>query len=97
MENLKEKLKTEIEKATWPLLEEHNKREALLIADLELNLVDVAAAIAQDDVQNVKEWLSTEKLVRPTEEMIQSWEENPELGFKFLIIQPYVVAQEIKE
>ncbi|CBW27841.1 conserved hypothetical protein [Halobacteriovorax marinus SJ] len=97
MENLKEKLTNEIEKATWPLLEEHHKREALLIVDLELDLVDVSVAVANDDVQNVKTWLTSEKLIRPTDEMIQSWEENPELGFKFLIIQPYVIAQEIKE
>ncbi|ATH09128.1 hypothetical protein BIY24_14600 [Halobacteriovorax marinus] len=97
MENLKEKLTNEIEKATWPLLEEHHKREALLIVDLELDLVDVSVAVANDDVQNVKAWLTSEKLIRPTDEMIQSWEENPELGFKFLIIQPYVIAQEIKE
>ncbi len=97
MENLKEKLKNEIEKVTWPLLEEHNKREALLIVDLELDLVEVAAAVAEDDVENVKAWLSSEKLLRPTEQMVQSYEENPELGFKFIIIQPYVIAQEIKE
>ncbi len=97
MEDLKEKLKSEIEKATWPLLEEHHKREALLVVDLELDLVTVAAAVAEDDVENVKNWLSTEKLLRPTEEMVQSWEENPELGFRFIIIQPYVIAQEIKE
>ncbi|PIK13991.1 DUF2288 family protein [Halobacteriovorax sp. JY17] len=97
MEDLKEKLKTEIEKAKWLLLEEHHKRDALLIVDLELNLVEVAASVALDDVMNVKEWLTTEKLIRPTEEMIQSWEENPELDFNFLIIQPYVIAQEIKE
>ena len=97
MEDLKEKLKTEIEKAKWPLLEDHFKRDALLIVDLELSLVEVAASVALDDVTHVKEWLTTQKLIRPTDEMVQSWEENPELDFSFLIIQPYVIAQEIKE
>lgn len=97
MENLKEKLASEKEKVKWIALEEHHEREALLIVKGHLDLVDVAVSIAKDDVQKVKEWLASEEIKRPDEEMFNSFKENDQLYFEFIIIQPYVLAQQIEE
>jgi hypothetical protein len=97
MENLKEKLTSEKEKVKWIALEEHHEREALLIIKNHLDLIDVGVSIANDDVQKVKEWLSTEDIKRPDEEMVNNFKENDQTYFEFIIIQPYVLAQQIED
>ena len=97
MENLKEKLKSEKEKVKWIALEEHHERESLLIIKSHLDLIDVAVSIANDDVHKVKEWLSTEEIKRPDEEMVNDFKENDHVYFEFVIIQPYVIAQQLED
>ncbi|OUR93521.1 hypothetical protein A9Q84_18790 [Halobacteriovorax marinus] len=97
MENLKEKLTGEREKARWLMLEEHNKREALLIVATDLDLIDVAVAVASDDVKLIKTLLDSEQLKRPDETMVKLFEEETDFNFNFVIIQPYVLAQKIEE
>lgn len=97
MENLKEKLEGERERAKWVMLEEHNQRQALLIVSPDLDLLDVGVSVAKDEVTLVKEWLDSQKLKRPDEEMVKIYEEESDMEFDFIIIQPYVLAQKIEE
>ncbi len=98
MENLKEKLSSEKEAASWKILEEHHEREALLIVDKELDLIDVGVSIANDEVMKVKEWLTSQQLMRPDEDMVSQFlEDDNNMCFEFIIIQPYVLAQKKEE
>ena len=56
-DSLKEKLKDDIDQASWEMLEVHHERGAVFIVDSALNLIDVGAAIAVDEVNTVKIWL----------------------------------------
>ncbi|WP_127718461.1 DUF2288 family protein [Halobacteriovorax sp. HLS] len=97
MENLKEKLSSEKEAASWKILEEHHEREALLIVDKELDLIEVGISIANDEVAKVKDWLTSQQLMRPDEQMVLDFAEDDSMSFEFIIIQPYVLAQKKEE
>ena len=97
MENLKEKLNSEKETATWKILEEHHEREALLIVGESLDLINVGIAIANDDVNDVKDWLTSGDLKRADDEMIKVYGDDESLKFDFIIIQPYVLAKQLED
>ncbi|MFZ9001699.1 MAG: DUF2288 family protein [Bacteriovoracaceae bacterium] len=93
-DELKQKLVTEIETCDWSMLSIHNKRDAIVIVESSIELVDAAVALATDDVSLVKSWQDTAQIRRPRPEEIEAWEKSPnEKLAKFLIIQPFVLIQ----
>ena len=94
IDELKEKLKTEVEQADWDMLRQHHEKGAVFIVSGHLGLLDAAVAIAQDKTSFVKIWLDNNELARPTDEQIKNFEESK---FKkicdFIIIQPYVLVK----
>lgn len=95
--SLSEQLKSQIDRAHWKLLEDHHKRGALLLVSLTQDLVDVGVAIAQDNVQKIKELLDNGHLIRTTEELVAGFDKEENLEFNFIIIQPYVLIQNVNE
>jgi hypothetical protein len=98
-ETLAEKLTSQIEVAHWKILEEHNGRGALINVAEGLDLVSVAVDVAEDNVNSIRELMTSGQLARPNNDQITAWnkEEAEDLRFNFLIIQPYVLCQVIKE
>ncbi|MBD64586.1 MAG: hypothetical protein CME62_05240 [Halobacteriovoraceae bacterium] len=96
MDDLKEKLKTEIEEADWSMIKPHVERGAVLLISSQLDLLDVGVAIAQDKVQFIKLWLD-EGLITKTDDIdSKAFEEDQfKKQFKFIIIQPYVLIQHV--
>lgn len=94
MEEIKEKLKTEIEQADWDMLKVHHDNGAVFIVHGELSLVDAAYAVATDKVNFVKIWLDNGELSRPTNSEVDDFKKEP---FKkicdFVIVQPYVLVK----
>jgi hypothetical protein len=65
----------------------------LLLVDPSLTLVDVAFAVARNRTAIVAFWVEQHLLRRPTAEEISQWRSEPnEARFRFLIVQPYVLA-----
>lgn len=96
MEELRSKLITEIEEADWNMLKPHSEKQSVFFVSADLDLVDVAIAIAMDKSHMVKVWLDAEQLKKPTEDEIKKYDQNEfKKMCKFLIIQPYVLAQKI--
>ncbi len=94
VEDLKDKLKTEVEQADWDMLKIHHQNGAVFIVSSPLELLDAAVAIAQDKSQFVKLWLDNGELARPTEKQVKNFEEKPyEKICDFVIIQPYVLVR----
>ncbi|MBG59939.1 MAG: hypothetical protein CMJ16_05715 [Peredibacter sp.] len=90
---LKDKLKEEVDQASWAMLEDHYKRGAVFLVN-KVELEEVGVALATDDTQKVKLMLDNEELVKVDEPHQKEWEKTAnEKNFKFLIIQPYVLIQ----
>jgi len=91
--NLRQKFKTELDTCTWNLLDKNIDRGAVLIIH-DLDILDVAVAIAEDQVQTISNWLSNKQIESvPPEES----KKDREGTFQYLIIQPYVIIKKVSE
>ena len=97
-EALRKKFETEIENADWAMLKEHHQRGALFLVDEPLDFIDVAIALAEDNLENVKKWQGARSLRSASDIEISEWEKDPyEFILKFVIVQPFIIATKIKE
>lgn len=97
MGELRDKLAGEVATAGWALLEPHFRRDALFVVADELDLVDAAVAIADNDVATVQRWIEEQRLVRPTPEQAERWARKGHPGFRLVIVQPFVLVQPLSK
>lgn len=95
MDALQEKLHEEIGEVTWHWLRPHQQREALFCVAAELGLAVVGAALARDDAAAVRGWLQAGTLAKPAPEQLAAWEADPTRPLRMLIVQPFVLVQEL--
>jgi hypothetical protein len=93
MSDLKAQLAEGIAPATWKHLLPHAKRDALIVVDETLDLVEVGNAIAQDDTAIVQNWIESEKITKPSANQLATWNQNLSREFTALIVQPFVLIQ----
>ena len=95
MAELRAELAKDLDQAEWEWLIPHVKRDSVLIIAKELNLVDVGIAIASDNLQSVQHWISEQLIQKPSETQLSDWNSDPQKRFNTLIVQPYVLIQEL--
>ena len=95
MADLKAELAKDLDQAEWEWLIPHVKRDSVLIIAKELNLVDVGIAIASDNLRSVQHWISEQLIQKPSETQLSDWNSDPQKRFNTLIVQPYVLIQEL--
>lgn len=88
------KLKTEISDVEWEFLRPHYARGGLLLVSPVLDLPLVAFCFATDKKYAVESWLKQKDISPVTDEEVKIWDANPAKRFSFLIVQPYVLAQQ---
>lgn len=90
---LKAKLNTETARIRWSELERHFAHGALITIEPGLDLIDAAAAMAQDDKAAVQAWLSSGQLHRTAAEEALRWSgDDAELWC--VVVAPWVLVQE---
>jgi hypothetical protein len=92
----REQLRAEVLRAGWDELAPHFARGALLVLAGELDLLDVAVAIASDDTPAVTAWLADGRLRRASDPEAAAWAESKPV-FQAVILQPWVLAQHIAQ
>lgn len=97
MQDLKAQLAETLDEARWDWLMPHAKRDALFVVSEKLNLLDVGVAIANDDVLSVQHWISNEQIHKPYPEELAAWNVNSGQRFSALIVQPFVLVQELEK
>lgn len=80
--------------AQWEWLRAHLERGALIRVSSELDLVDVALKVANDDAAAVQQWLASGEIRRPVPLEIEAWDTNRTLTFSMIIVSPYILFQE---
>ena len=90
------KIAGEVGTSDWALLAPHAERDALIIIDAQLDLVDAAFAIAQDDSTQVQEWITSNLVRKPDGDDLVRFNQEPKTYFQFVVIHPFVVALEIE-
>jgi hypothetical protein len=95
MEDIKNRLIKDLADMEWNDLIPHARRDALIVVNQNLNLIDVGVAIAQDEVLPVQHWISEQLIAKPSSAQLTNWNLNTTQKFRTLIVQPFVLIQEI--
>jgi hypothetical protein len=75
----------------WSDLTAHVARDAVIIADAQLDLVDVGMALATNDTRTIEAWIKEGKLQKPSTEDISRWSIMTNLAFTSVIVRPFVL------
>ena len=95
MENLRKQLTELVDEAQLEWLKPHIQKDAVILVVAELDLLDVGVAIASDNTQSVQHWIGEQLLVKPSPEILNRWNTNPNQKFQAMIVQPYVLVKEL--
>ncbi len=94
MPDIKERLSQDVASIPWKDLLPHAKRDAVIVVSETLNLLDVGAAIAQDNTAAVSTWIANKSIAKPSSQQLTDWNGDLEKQFTTLILQPFVIVQE---
>jgi hypothetical protein len=95
MQDLKNQLAEEIADIEWNALIPHAQRDALIIVDESLSMVDVGIALANDDVSSVQHWMAEQLICKPSAEQLGDWNNHPNQKFIASIVQPFVLIRAV--
>ncbi|WGV25070.1 DUF2288 domain-containing protein [Halotia branconii] len=102
MSDLRAELTEILDEAEWDWLIPHVQRDAVIVVGRNLDLLDVGVAIASDNIALVQQWIDQQLIAKPSEVQIGEWNGDALSGlnedskrFHTLILQPYVLIQEI--
>jgi hypothetical protein len=95
MSDIQTQLATELAPMDWETLIPHAKRDAVIVVDESLDLLEVGVAIAEDNVQSVQNWISELLIHKPSPDELNTWNGEPEKQFLTLIVQPFVLVRAI--
>lgn len=88
-----ETLRTSLDEAEWAWLKPHFERDAVILVDQTLSVLQVAVALEKDSSSEVQQWIQRGLLKKPTLEQAQEWERNSSARFLSVVVQPYVLIQ----
>ena len=94
--DLLQKLATETGEITWPELQRHFARGVLIRVSAPLDLLEAAAAVANNDTTHVSDWMEQGVLMRATDTHASTWSESS-TRFLAVVVAPWVLVQELKE
>ncbi|MBE9061801.1 DUF2288 domain-containing protein [cf. Phormidesmis sp. LEGE 11477] len=77
---------------SWELLKPHVQRDAVIVVNSQLDLVEVGAAIAANQTQIVERWINEQLIQKPTADQLVIWNSENK-SFTSLIVQPYVLIK----
>lgn len=95
MSDLRAELTEMLDEAEWEWLIPHAKRDAVVVVVPGLDLVEVGLAIANDNTSIVQRWISERQIYKPSPEQISDWDREQTHRFNALIVQPYVLVQDL--
>jgi hypothetical protein len=81
-------------KLAWPELERHFARGMVVRVDNDLDLVEVAAAVVEDNKEAVNAWMASSQVMHADERDAKDWTlRQPQ--FWAVVAAPWVLIQEI--
>jgi hypothetical protein len=96
IEVLRARLNLETAKIGWEGLQRQFAKGVVLKVMPEMDLIDTAARMIQDEKSSVEQWLEQGKIVQATMEDARRWnEEDPDLWA--VVVAPWVLVQESME
>lgn len=79
---------------TWLELQRHFARGVVLLAESTLDFLDVATALAGDDVKSTGAWMREGRLYKATDDDARRWD-KVQARFRAVVVAPWVLVQEL--
>lgn len=95
-EILRAKVNLETSTIAWKDLQRFFASGAAIAVSAELDLVEVAFQISEDNKKQVQQWLSAGKIAAVTDEQALAWYEA-DADVWAVVVSPYVLVQEMKD
>ena len=92
-EILRAKLNGETAKVGWAEMQRHHARGVVVSVAGELDLLDVAVAMAQDDGARVGQWMQSGQVGKVSDEQAQDWLARDPVLWS-VVVAPWVLVQE---
>ena len=92
MSDVKAQLTEQLAEVEWSDLIPHAQRDAVIVVNEELSIVDVGVAIANDNVMLVQQWIGQRLIHKPSFDELSDWNNQPDKKFSTLIVQPFVLV-----
>lgn len=93
-QDLINKFKSEVDQADWEMLRPHYERGALFRVSENVDIFEVAASLALDDVHAVKGYLELNQIRKADESDYRQYIKDKNKFFaNFIVVQPYVLFQ----
>ncbi len=94
MSEIRKSLKRDLAEVCWRELRVHLQRDAIIVVDDALDLIETAIAVADDDKKMVEQWIDAGQLGKPSQQQLERWEAELDHSFQMLIVQPFILIQE---
>ena len=94
-QSIREKFEAEIAPAAWEDLQRPFAMGITLFVDPELDLIDVAVEVAEDNTTKVEEWISQNKIAHITDQQAMEWY-TKKAELLTVIVKPWVLVQTLK-
>ena len=92
LDELIAQLNKETARLTWAELEPHFARGSVIRVNKGLDLIKVAAVIAQDDKDTLKEWMDSGDVANASTEEAKKWSDS-EAELWSVVVAPFVIVQ----
>lgn len=76
-------------------LRAHLTRDAVIVVDVSVELVDAGVAIANDDKALIEEWIRSGVIRKPSLEDVDRWSMIADARWESLIVAPFVLVREL--
>lgn len=94
--DLRDLLNAQTGRVAWSELQRHFARGMLFIVDKDLDLIETATRIIDDDAQQVSAWIDNKRLMRADLDHARAWE-AAQTQFWAVVAAPWVLVQEVTE
>jgi hypothetical protein len=92
---LRTKLNLETAQMPWQELQRFFAAGKVILVSDQLDLVDVAASISNDDTARVSQWLSEQRIARVTDAQAAAWLEA-DAALWTVVVSPWILVQQEK-
>jgi len=93
---LKAEILSETSKIPWSELQRFFAAGKAVYVSLELDLIEVAVQVSNDNSNLVRQWMDTAKVAPVSDVQARYWIDNDAIVWA-VVVKPWVLVQEIKE
>lgn len=94
MSEIRESFKRDLAEVSWRELRVHLQRDGVILVSRDLDLIETAVAVADDDAGKVETWIAADQIGKPGKEQLDAWEKEQDKAFRMLIVQPFILIQD---